>query len=64
MGKARRIGVGMDYSTTSKKALAWAADNMVTEEAENHLILLHVQPPNSDDSRKLLFEDTGSRTYI
>ncbi|KAI4321233.1 hypothetical protein MLD38_034639 [Melastoma candidum] len=58
MAKARSVGVGMDYSPTSKAALKWAAENLV--EAGDRIILIHVQPPKSDHSRKQLFEDTGS----
>ncbi|KAB1211355.1 Universal stress protein A-like protein [Morella rubra] len=58
MGKARTIGVGMDYSATSKGALRWAADNLIEE--GDRLVLIHVQPPKSDHTRKQLFEDTGS----
>ncbi|XP_059452384.1 universal stress protein PHOS32 [Corylus avellana] len=58
MGKARAIGVGMDYSPTSKAALRWAADNIIEE--GDRIILIHVQPPKSDHTRKKLFEDTGS----
>lgn len=62
MGKARAVGVGMDYSATSKAALRWAADNIIEE--GDRIILIHVQPPKSDHTRKKLFEDTGSRTYL
>lgn len=64
MAKARSVGVGMDYSPTSKAALKWAAENLV--EAGDRIILIHVQPPKSDHTRKQLLEDTGSRiiTYF
>ncbi|XP_038875204.1 universal stress protein PHOS32 [Benincasa hispida] len=54
----RRIGVAMDYSSTSKSALKWAAHNLLSH--GDHLILIHVEPPNSDTPTKLLFQDTGS----
>ncbi|KAG7016574.1 Universal stress protein A-like protein [Cucurbita argyrosperma subsp. argyrosperma] len=54
----RRVGVAMDYSATSKSALKWAAHNLLTH--GDQLILIHVEPPNSDTPRKLLFQDTGS----
>lgn len=60
MAKPRSVGVGMDYSPTSKAALKWAAENLA--EAGDRIILIHVQPPKSDHSRKQLFEGTGSRT--
>ena len=59
MGEARTFGVGMDYSPTSKASLRWAAENLVEE--GDRIILIHVQPPQADHSRKQLFEDTGSR---
>ncbi|XP_010558670.1 PREDICTED: universal stress protein PHOS32 [Tarenaya hassleriana] len=58
MAKARIVGVGMDYSPTSKSALRWAAENLVDD--GDHLVLIHVQPPNAGHTRKILFEDTGS----
>ncbi|WCJ25149.1 Adenine nucleotide alpha hydrolases-like superfamily protein [Euphorbia peplus] len=58
MGKERRVGIAMDYSETSKAALKWAADNLI--DAGDLIILIQVQPPNSDHTRKLLFEATGS----
>ncbi|XP_037492419.1 universal stress protein A-like protein isoform X2 [Jatropha curcas] len=59
MGKASRIGVGMDYSATSKAALRWATENLI-DNASDTLILIQVQPPNADHTRKHLFGDTGS----
>lgn len=55
----RRVGVAMDYSSTSKSALKWTANNLLKD--GDHLVLIHVQPPNSDTPTKLLFQDTGSR---
>ncbi|KAE8021919.1 hypothetical protein FH972_007766 [Carpinus fangiana] len=48
----------MDYSPTSKAALRWAADNLIEE--GDRIILIHVQPPKSNHTRKQLFVDTGS----
>ncbi|EOA31604.1 hypothetical protein CARUB_v10014810mg [Capsella rubella] len=58
MGKTRTVGVGMDYSPTSKLALRWTAENLL--EDGDTVILIHVQPQNADHTRKILFEDTGS----
>ncbi|ESR46116.1 hypothetical protein CICLE_v10002725mg [Citrus x clementina] len=58
MSKARTVGVGMDNSPNSKAALRWAADNLI--DSGDLIILIHVQPPNADHTRKQLFEDTGS----
>lgn len=59
MGKARTIGVAMDYSATSKLALRWAVDNLIN--GGDRIILINVQPSKADHTRKELFEDTGSR---
>ncbi|KAI4299652.1 hypothetical protein L6164_033088 [Bauhinia variegata] len=58
MAKAHTVGVAMDFSPTSKLALRWAIDNLINEGDE--IILINVQPPSSDHTRKELFEDTGS----
>ncbi|KAJ4828784.1 hypothetical protein Tsubulata_010797 [Turnera subulata] len=58
MAKARTVGIGMDYSSTSKAALRWATENLI--DAGDTLILIQVQPPKADHTRKQLFEDTGS----
>ncbi|KAM7278937.1 hypothetical protein ACFE04_006071 [Oxalis oulophora] len=58
MVKARTVGIGMDYSATSKLALKWAADNLIND--GDRIILIIVQSPDSDHAGKLLFEDTGS----
>lgn len=59
MGKAKTIGVGMDYSATSKLALRWTFDNLI--EAGDLVVVIHVLSPKSDPTNKQLFEDTGSR---
>lgn len=58
MGKARAVGIGMDFSPTSITALGWTAENLI--ENGDRIILIHVQPPKADHTRKQLFEDTGS----
>ncbi|PHU16816.1 hypothetical protein BC332_12511 [Capsicum chinense] len=58
MRKARTIGVGMDYSSTSKIALKWAIDNLIDE--GDTIIIIHVLSSNIDPTSKQLFEDTGS----
>ncbi|GLT64677.1 hypothetical protein SLA2020_371550 [Shorea laevis] len=54
MGKARTLGIGMDYSSTCISALRWAAENLA--ENGDRIILIHVQPPKADHTRKQLFE--------
>lgn len=61
MAKARTIGVGMDYSQTSKSALRWTIDNLI--DRGDHLILIHVLSPKTDFAEKKLWEDTGSRLF-
>lgn len=58
MAKVRTIGIGMDYSTTSKSALKWAIDNLI--EAGDTIVVLLVLSPKSDPVNKKLFADTGS----
>lgn len=62
MVKARTVGVGMDYSPTSKSALRWTAENLLDD--GDTIILIHVQPQNAEHTRKILFEETGSRMCI
>ncbi|KAE9606080.1 hypothetical protein Lal_00025124 [Lupinus albus] len=58
MAKAHTVGVAMDFSATSKLALQWSVDNLINR--GDQIILITVQPPKSDHTRKELFETTGS----
>lgn len=58
MAKAHMVGVAMDFSPTSKLALRWAVDNLINK--NDQIIMINVQPPSADHTRKELFEDTGS----
>ncbi|KAK6127496.1 hypothetical protein DH2020_038760 [Rehmannia glutinosa] len=58
MAKARLVGIGMDYSATSKSALNWAINNLIEE--GDQIIIIHVVSPKADPTNKQLFEDTGS----
>ncbi|XP_009631357.1 universal stress protein PHOS34-like [Nicotiana tomentosiformis] len=58
MGKARLVGIGMDFSATSRAALKWAIDNLIEE--DDQIIIIHVASPKADPPNKQLFEDTGS----
>jgi hypothetical protein len=49
----------MDFSPTSKLALRWAVDNLIDK--NDRIIIINVQPPSADHTRKELFENTGSR---
>ncbi|KAK9064951.1 hypothetical protein SSX86_016334 [Deinandra increscens subsp. villosa] len=58
MPKPRTIGIGMDYSAKSKKALEWAIDNLI--DAGDTAAILLVLSPKSDPVNKQLFADSGS----
>ena len=59
----RRVGVAVDFSACSRKALEWAADNVVRD--GDHLILVTVRPEgNYEDGEMQLWGATGSRTSL
>ncbi|KAJ4955616.1 hypothetical protein NE237_012399 [Protea cynaroides] len=58
MEAERRVGVAVDFSPCSKKALLWAVENMVHD--EDHLILVNVQPEGSQGTQVKLWHATGS----
>ncbi|XP_031094174.1 universal stress protein PHOS34-like [Ipomoea triloba] len=59
MVNARSIGIGMDYTASSKVAVRWAIDNLVR--GGDCIIVIHVVSPKADASSAMqLFADTGS----
>lgn len=54
----RRIGVAMDFSPSSKKALRWATDNLVRK--GDTLVLLHIRHHGKDEAKNVLWSRTGS----
>ncbi|KAL2499081.1 Adenine nucleotide alpha hydrolase-like superfamily protein [Abeliophyllum distichum] len=58
MVKARSVGIGMDYSPTSKSALSWAINNLIEE--GDRIVIVHVVSPKAEPTNKQLFQDTGS----
>ncbi|NP_001295617.1 universal stress protein A-like protein [Jatropha curcas] len=55
----RRVGVAIDFSPCSRKALKWAVDNVVRD--GDHLILVTVRPEgNYEDGETQLWQATGS----
>lgn len=59
----RRVGVAVDFSACSKKALKWALDNVVRD--GDHLIILSVLPEGHyEEGEMQLWETTGSRTFL
>jgi len=59
----RRIGVAVDFSDCSKKALSWAIDNVVRD--GDHLILITIaHDMNYEEGEMQLWETVGSRTFL
>ncbi|XP_010267982.1 PREDICTED: universal stress protein PHOS32-like [Nelumbo nucifera] len=59
MGGNGRIGVAVDFSECSKKALRWALENSVCE--GDHVILIHIRPEGDYEQGEMqLWEATGS----
>lgn len=59
----RRVGVAVDFSACSKKALKWAVDNVVRD--GDHLILVIVRPEgNYEDGERQLWATSGSRNSL
>ncbi|MCD7456651.1 hypothetical protein HAX54_032559 [Datura stramonium] len=58
-GADRFVGVAVDFSACSKKALKWAIDNIVRK--GDHLILVTVRPEGHyEEGEMQLWEATGS----
>ena len=60
MEAERRVGVAVDFSGCSKKALKWAIDNVARK--GDHLILINIQSEGYYEGGEMqLWEATGSR---
>ena len=58
----RRIGVAMDYSASSKRALEWAVRNLFRR--GDTVVVLHVLPAGGDHAKQAaLWSKSGSRKY-
>jgi nucleotide-binding universal stress UspA family protein len=55
----RRIGVAMDYSASSKRALDWAIANLLRR--GDHLVVLHVLHHGGEEAKHALWGKSGSR---
>ena len=53
----RRIGVAMDFSQSSKRALQWAIDNLLDK--GDTLLVIHVKHHGAHDAAKLLSANGG-----
>ncbi|XP_073143701.1 universal stress protein PHOS34 [Henckelia pumila] len=59
MASTRRVGVAVDFSPCSRKALQWAVDNIAR--SGDHLILVTARPEgNYEEGEMQLWETTGS----
>lgn len=62
MEGGRFVGVAVDFSACSKKALKWAIDNILRK--GDHLILVTVRPEGHyEEGEMQLWEATGSRMF-
>ncbi|KAJ6324670.1 hypothetical protein OIU76_011878 [Salix suchowensis] len=59
MAGEKIVGVAVDFSSCSRKALKWATDNIIRD--GDHLVLITVQPEGYyEDGEMQLWEATGS----
>lgn len=60
MDGERRVGVAVDFSSCSRKALKWAIDNIIRK--GDFLVLITVRPDGGyEDGEMQLWRTTGSR---
>ncbi|KAF3336245.1 universal stress protein A-like protein-like protein [Carex littledalei] len=60
---ARRVGVAMDFSACSRKALQWAADNLAR--TGDHLIVVTAfKPLNYDEGSEIMLWESSGSPYI
>ena len=57
----RKIGVAVDFSECSKKALNWAIDNVVRD-GDNLILITVAHDMHYEEGEMQLWETVGSRT--
>ncbi|WOL00707.1 universal stress protein PHOS34 [Canna indica] len=57
-GSGRKIAVALDFSKSSKAALAWAIDNLLRK--GDHLIVVHIRPNKGEEAKHLIWSQSGS----
>ncbi|KAJ3668909.1 hypothetical protein LUZ60_010859 [Juncus effusus] len=58
MSGRRKIGVAMDFSKSSKKALSWAIDNLLKH--GDTLMVIHVMTSQLDEHKHALWVESGT----
>ncbi|KAJ6838007.1 universal stress protein PHOS32 [Iris pallida] len=58
MGKDKTIGVALDFSKSSKRALEWAIDNLLDN--GDTLVVIHTTNHKGNESKSALWSKSGS----
>ncbi|XP_076943188.1 universal stress protein PHOS32-like [Bidens hawaiensis] len=58
MVKDRKVGIAMDFSSSSKVALQWAIDNLADK--GDTFYIIHIKSSSDNESKNKLWETDGS----